>query len=61
MDMSGKTTTLLGPFDVNANGAQLGQPFPVAQLQPKDGKLDVVVVYPQDKATGKAVYPAPKP
>ncbi|MGC9184345.1 MAG: amino acid ABC transporter substrate-binding protein [Thiomonas sp.] len=60
MDMSGKTTTLLGPFEVNANGAQLGQPFPVAQLQPKAGQLDVVVVYPQDKATGKAVYPAPR-
>lgn len=60
MDMSGKTTTLLGPFEINANGAQLGQPFPVAQLQPKDGKLDVTVVYPNDQATGKAVYPAPK-
>jgi branched-chain amino acid transport system substrate-binding protein len=60
MDMSGKTTTLMGPFEVNANGAQLGEPFPVAQLQPKAGKLAVIVVYPQDKATGKAVYPAPK-
>ncbi|MGN6668692.1 MAG: amino acid ABC transporter substrate-binding protein, partial [Trinickia sp.] len=37
MDMSGKTTTLLGPFQINANGAQLGQPFPVAQIVP-DGK-----------------------
>jgi branched-chain amino acid transport system substrate-binding protein len=61
MQMSGKTTTLMGPFEINANGAQLGEPFPVAQLQPKAGKLDVVVLYPADKATGKAVYPAPKP
>lgn len=61
MQMSGKTTTLMGPFEINANGAQLGEPFPVAQLQPKGGKLDVVVLYPADKATGKAVYPAPKP
>ncbi|MHB1666913.1 MAG: amino acid ABC transporter substrate-binding protein [Thiomonas sp.] len=61
MDMSGKTTTLLGEFKINANGAQLGQPFPVAQLVPEADSMKVVVVYPQDKATGKAVYPAPKP
>ncbi len=61
MDMSGKTTTLLGEFKINANGAQLGQFLPVAQLVPEGDNLKVVVVYPQDKATGKAVYPAPKP
>ncbi len=60
MDMSGKTTTLLGPFKINENGAQLGQPFPVAQLVPQGDGLKVEVVYPQDKATGKAIYPAPK-
>src|SRR6185437_15151763 len=61
MDMSGKTTTLLGAFQINANGAQLGQPFPVAQMVP-DGKngLKFVVVYPDDHATGKPVFPAPK-
>ncbi|CAB3687759.1 amino acid ABC transporter substrate-binding protein [Trinickia soli] len=61
MDMSGKTTTLLGPFQINANGAQLGQPFPVAQMVP-DGKkgLKFVVVYPQEHATGKPVFPAPQ-
>lgn len=60
MDMSGKTTTLLGPFKINANGAQLGQPFPVAQLVPENGGNKFVVVFPKDKATGKPVYPAPK-
>jgi branched-chain amino acid transport system substrate-binding protein len=61
MDMSGNTTTLLGAFQINANGAQLGQPFPVAQMVP-DGKsgLKFVVVYPDDHATGKPVFPAPK-
>ena len=60
MDMSGKTTTLLGPFQINANGAQLGQPFPVAQMVPDGNKgLKFVVVYPQSHATGKPVYPAP--
>ncbi|MBW4048547.1 MAG: ABC transporter substrate-binding protein [Proteobacteria bacterium] len=61
MDMSGKTTTLLGEFKINENGAQLGQPFPVAQLVPEGSGTKMVVVYPDDKATGKAVYPAPKP
>jgi len=60
MDMSGKTTTLLGAFEINANGAQLGQPFPVAQMVPDGNKgLKFVVVYPQAHATGKPVYPAP--
>ena len=61
MNMSGKTTTLLGEFKINENGAQLGQPFPVAQLVPEGTGTKLVVVYPEDKATGKAVYPAPKP
>lgn len=61
MDMSGKTTTLLGPFEINANGAQLGQPFPVAQMVPDGNKdLKFVVVYPQEHATGKPMFPAPQ-
>ncbi len=51
MEMSGKTTTLLGPFRVNANGAQLGQPLPVAQIVPDhSGRNRIVVVYPGDKS-----------
>ncbi len=60
MDMSGKTTTLLGPFKINANGAQLGQPLPVAQMVPDGKGLKFTVLYPPEHATGKAVYPAPK-
>ncbi|HEX7749433.1 MAG TPA: amino acid ABC transporter substrate-binding protein [Bordetella sp.] len=62
MDMSDKTTTLLGIFKINENGAQLGQPFPVAQLVPnaKGDDLSVNVVFPDDHATAKPVYPAPK-
>ena len=59
MDMSGKTTTLLGEFKINENGAQLGELLPVAQLVPEGDTNKFVVVYPQDKATGSAVYPAP--
>ena len=51
MDISGNTTTLLGPFKVDANGAQVGQPLPVAQLVPDgNGGNKMVVVYPTEKA-----------
>lgn len=60
MKMSGHTTTVLGHFDVNAYGAQMGERLPVAQIQPqKDGSLNSVIIYPKKLATGKAVYPAP--
>jgi branched-chain amino acid transport system substrate-binding protein len=59
MDMSGKTTTLLGKFEINSHGAQLGELLPVAQLVPENGVNKIVVVYPKAKATGEAVYPAP--
>ncbi len=60
MKMSGKTKTLLGEFKINANGAQLGELLPVAQLVPAGKGNKIVVVYPKDKATGKPIYPAPK-
>lgn len=60
MEMSGKTTTLLGKFEIDANGAQLGELLPVAQLVPENDGNKIVVIYPPDKATGKPVYPAPK-
>jgi len=59
-DMSGKVTTLLGPFKINENGAQLGQPLPVAQMVPDGKSVKFVVLYPPERATGKAVSPAPK-
>lgn len=60
MDMSGKTRTLLGDFKINENGAQLGELLPVAQIVPTGQGDKFVVVYPEDKATGKPVYPAPQ-
>lgn len=57
MEMSDKTTTLLGEFKINSHGAQLGQLLPVGQLVPEKGGNKIVVVYPEDKATGKPVYP----
>lgn len=60
MAMSGNTSTLVGDFKINENGAQIGELLPVAQLQPEGNGLKIVVVYPADKATGKLVYPAPR-
>lgn len=59
LKMSGKTTTILGNFDMTNHGAQHGELFPVAQIVPKNGKNHIVVVYPKKQATGKAIYPAP--
>ncbi|OBS09334.1 ABC transporter substrate-binding protein [Acidihalobacter prosperus] len=56
---SGNLDTLDGHFRINEMGAQIGETLPVGQLQPRDGKIEVKVVYPHDLATGKAVYPAP--
>ena len=60
MEMSGKTTTVLGDFKINENGAQLGELLPVAQLVPQGQGDKIVVVYPPGKGTGKPIYPAPQ-
>ncbi|HEX7381410.1 MAG TPA: ABC transporter substrate-binding protein [Nevskiaceae bacterium] len=58
---SGKLFTLNGHFRIAEDGAQIGEDLPVGQLQPVKGKKvnHMVVVYPHDIATGKAIYPAP--
>ncbi|HVB88876.1 MAG TPA: ABC transporter substrate-binding protein [Beijerinckiaceae bacterium] len=58
--LSGKTTTLLGHFNMTDHGAQMGELLPLAQLVPEGKSNKIVVIYPKNKATGKAVYPAPK-
>ena len=59
--LSGKLKTIDGTFELNGEGAQIGEITPLGQIVP-DGKggLKFVVVYPHDAATGKPVYPAPK-
>ena len=61
MAESGKVTTLEGLFKLNSQGAQIGELLPVAQLMPTQGNANtsVQIVYPSNKATVKAVYPAP--
>lgn len=58
--ISGKTTTLEGPFLIDkTTGAQHGLPMDVLQYQPTSTGLKPVVLYPYSVATGTAVYPAP--
>jgi branched-chain amino acid transport system substrate-binding protein len=56
---SGKLKTVDGTFELDANGAQIGELTPIGQLVPENGKLKFVVVYPHDRANGKPIYPRP--
>jgi branched-chain amino acid transport system substrate-binding protein len=54
--LSGRLTTLAGPFRLDDRGAQVGEVAPLGQVEP-DGKqgMKIVVVYPANLTTGKAV------
>ncbi len=54
--LSGKLTSLQGPFKLDDTGAQVGEITPLGQVEP-DGKggIKLVVVYPPDLANGQAV------
>jgi branched-chain amino acid transport system substrate-binding protein len=53
--LSGKMTTISGPFELDDTGAQIGELTPLGQVEP-DGKggMKLVVVYPSQFATGQA-------
>ena len=57
--LSGKLKTLDGTFELDANGAQVGEITPLGQLHSEGGHVKFVTVWPHDVATGKPVYPAP--
>lgn len=57
---SGKMKTLAGPFEIRKDGSQYGVISGIAQFQPKEGREELVVVYPKQYATGKPMFPAPK-
>lgn len=59
--LSGKLKTLDGTFELNKNGAQIGEITPLGQLIAGNGdkKLKFVTVWPHDVATGHPVYPRP--
>jgi len=56
---SGTLRTLEGNFVLNAEGAQVGELLPVAQLLPTSSGTAVKLVYPPSEATATAHYPAP--
>jgi branched-chain amino acid transport system substrate-binding protein len=57
--LSGKLRTLDGTFELDANGAQIGEITPLGQLSNEGGHIKFVTVFPHDVANGKPVYPAP--
>ncbi len=58
--LSGRLSTLAGTFELNKEGAQIGELMPLGQLVPDNkGGLKTVVVYPSKLATGEPIYPAP--
>jgi branched-chain amino acid transport system substrate-binding protein len=57
--LSGKLKTLDGTFELDQNGAQIGEITPLGQLMNDGGHIKFVTVFPHDVANGKPVYPAP--
>jgi branched-chain amino acid transport system substrate-binding protein len=58
-DLSGKVTVMTGPYEIDETGKQLLMPFIVTQVQEIDGKQGLVLLFPEDVATGKIIYPIP--
>jgi branched-chain amino acid transport system substrate-binding protein len=56
---SGKLKTLDGAFELDPNGAQIGESTPIGQLTLDGDNLKLTVVWPHDLANGKPVYPHP--
>jgi branched-chain amino acid transport system substrate-binding protein len=57
--LSGKLKTLDGTFELDQNGAQIGEITPLGQLLNQGGHVKFVTVFPHDVANGKPIYPAP--
>ena len=57
--LSGKLKTLIGTFELNEQGAQIGELTPIGQIAPegKDG-IHFTVVYPPAMASGKPIFGA---
>jgi len=59
LELSDKVTVMTGPYAIDEAGKQLKMPFVVTQVQKKGGKQGLVLLYPEEVATGKVVYPIP--
>jgi branched-chain amino acid transport system substrate-binding protein len=55
--LSGKLTTMTGPFELNAEGGEVGELNPIGQLRP-DGKggLHIEAVYPPRFANAEPIF-----
>ena len=56
---SGKLKTLDGAFELDPNGAQIGESTPIGQLTVNGENLNLTVVWPHELANGKPIYPRP--
>jgi branched-chain amino acid transport system substrate-binding protein len=59
LQLSKKVTVMTGPYEIDAGGKQLQMPFIVTQIHKEGGKQKMVLVYPKEVATAKAIYPTP--
>ncbi|MDT7949938.1 MAG: ABC transporter substrate-binding protein [Acetobacteraceae bacterium] len=60
--LSGNMTTLAGPFVLAPDGSQMGEILPLGQIVPGKelvGEYKLNIVWPEDLATAKPIYPAP--
>jgi branched-chain amino acid transport system substrate-binding protein len=58
--LSGSLKTLDGTFELDPNGAQIGEITPLGQFLPgDDNHQKLVTVWPHELANGKPVYPRP--
>jgi branched-chain amino acid transport system substrate-binding protein len=58
--LSGNLKTLNGTFELDPNGAQIGESTPLGQfVLGEDGHLNLVTVWPHEVANGKPIYPHP--
>ena len=60
--LSGAMTTLAGPFVLAPDGSQSGEILPLGQMVPGKelvGEYKLNIVWPEELATAKPVYPAP--
>ncbi len=55
-ELSGNAVTLVGPFRLNKNGAQIGEPMDIGQLQRHGDGVRNVPIYPSEVAKGKASW-----
>lgn len=57
--LSGKMVVMTGPYEIDETGKQLQMPMIVTQAQKINGKPQLVLLYPEEVATGDIVYPIP--